>query len=64
MAVISTTVPVLAGVISSNDVVVPGGRLQVASGGAIVGTIVAQSGAAVISAGGMATFARCGQPKH
>ncbi len=55
MAVISTIVPVPAGVTSSNDVVVPGGQLLVASGGAIVGTIVAQAGFAGISAGGTAT---------
>jgi autotransporter passenger strand-loop-strand repeat protein len=55
MAVISTTVPIPAGVTSSNDIVTSGGEFAVASGGAIVGTIVAQHGETVISAGGTAT---------
>ncbi len=55
MAVISTLVTVPGGVTSSNDIVVPGGILQVANGGAIVGTIDAQSGRAIIAAGATAT---------
>ena len=54
MAVITTTVTIPAGVISSNDILTSGGEFQVTSGGSIVGTIVAQGGAAFISAGGMA----------
>ena len=55
MAVVSTLVTVPGGVTSSNDIVVPGGILQVANGGAIVGTIDAQSGRAILAAGATAT---------
>ena len=59
MAVISTIVTVPAGVTASNDIVIgtvsPPGELIVASGGSIVGTIVALGGGAVIHAGGTAT---------
>ena len=49
MAVITTTVAIPAGVTSSNDIVICGGELQVASGGSIVGTIVAHDGSARLS---------------
>ncbi len=55
MAVISTTVDVLAGQSSNGDIVVTPGELVVFNGGTIADTVVADAGETIISAGGSAT---------